>query len=141
MAAAATPADSAARVPAWKRIGLKLKYAQDTATEAQPQSTIAPANTPTIHPEREAFHNPQKRNLDHQQPEAPVKRARVEPAKPAVSQLKAKPTPGSAPKTRTAGQQVWNEEERSSLPAPSGVFKAPGQVAKKIVFGDDDDEM
>lgn len=135
----AASSESTPRVPAWKRIGLKLKYAQDTPAEAQPQSTHVPTNIPTIHPEREAFHKPQKRELDYQQPEAPVKRARVEPAKQ-VNQPKVKPTPGSAPKTRTAGQQVWNEEERSSLPAPSGVFKAPGQVAKKIVFGDDDEE-
>lgn len=140
MAAPPIPTAPAPRIPAWKRLGLKLKNAQDNPPEATPpEKTHTPANIPSIHAEREAFFKPQKRNLESQQAEIPVKRAKVELAKP-VSQSKSKPFPGSAPKTRTAGQQVWNDEERSSLPAPTGVFKAPGQVAKRIVFGDDEEE-
>lgn len=140
MAAPPIPTAPAPRIPAWKRLGLKLKNAQDNPPEATPpEKTHPPANIPSIHAEREAFFKPQKRNLESQQTEIPAKRAKVELAKP-VSQSKSKPFPGSAPKTRTAGQQVWNDEERSSLPAPTGVFKAPGQVAKRIVFGDDEEE-
>lgn len=136
MAAAPTSTDSAPRVPAWKRLGLKLKYAKDTPTEAQSEVTTTTVASPAPRPVTiEAPVKPAKRSLETPQAEIPAKRSRIESAKPA---LREKPFPGSAPKTKTAGQQVWNDEDRSSLPGPSGVFKAPGQSAKRTVFDDDE---
>ncbi|KAM3425719.1 hypothetical protein BST61_g7654 [Cercospora zeina] len=140
MAAQSTQAE-APRVPAWKRLGLKLKYAKDNPAQAEAESnnasttavtkTIAPTQTPSAPPV-----NTQKRTLEPSHQDKPAKRSKIENPKPLSQQ---KPYPGSAPKTKTAGQQVWEEDERSTLPGPRGIFKAPGQAAKRIVFGEDEE--
>ncbi|GIZ42972.1 hypothetical protein CKM354_000621900 [Cercospora kikuchii] len=137
---AASAQAETARVPAWKRLGLKLKYAKDNPAQAEagdqyasnPSVTgsVAPSHAPAAPPV-----NSQKRALEPDHSSTPAKRTKVEKSKSSGQQ---KPFPGSAPKTKTAGQQVWEDDERSSLPGPKGVFKAPGQAAKRIVFGDDD---
>ncbi|PPJ52951.1 hypothetical protein CBER1_11079 [Cercospora berteroae] len=130
-----------ARVPAWKRLGLKLKYAKDNPAQAEAgdQNASSPSVTKSIAPSHAPAAPPvnnQKRALEFNHDPTPAKRTKVEKTKSSGQQ---KPFPGSAPKTKTAGQQVWEEEDRSSLPGPKGVFKAPGQAAKRIVFGDDED--
>ncbi|KAF2207292.1 hypothetical protein CERZMDRAFT_115291 [Cercospora zeae-maydis SCOH1-5] len=141
MAAQSAKAE-APRVPAWKRLGLKLKYAKDNPAQVDAESnnastalateTIAPIHKPSPPPV-----NSQKRTLEPSHNSQPAKRSKIENPKLSSQQ---KPYPGSAPKTKTAGQQVWEEDERSTLPGPKGVFKAPGQAAKRIVFGDDEEE-
>lgn len=138
---AASAQAETARVPAWKRLGLKLKYAKDNPAQAQAETNTAqiPSSTRSTAPGHVPVAptvNTHKRTLETSHESTPVKRTKVEKSKSSGQQ---KPFPGSAPKTKTAGQQVWEDDERSSLPGPKGVFKAPGQAAKRIVFGDDEE--
>ena len=138
---AASAQAETARVPAWKRLGLKLKYAKDNPAQAEAGDQYAsnPSVTRSVAPDHMPAAPPvnsQKRALEPDHNSTPAKRTKVEKSKSSGQQ---KPFPGSAPKTKTAGQQVWEEDERSSLPGPKGVFKAPGQAAKRIVFGDDEE--
>lgn len=75
---------STARVPAWKRLGLKLKFAQETTPAAQPvkaPSTTAtsPSSQQQQHtpPTKVATSNPNKRDRNESSaPEASAKRAK-----------------------------------------------------------------
>lgn len=112
-------------VPAWKRF-LKLK--SDNATDSaggqssQPQPT-PPCSLPPTYP------TPTARNLDQQQ------KRRLEALDQAAPETPAKrPRPNRQQHPIVAAE----EEERSSLPAPTGIFKAPNQKPKRTVFGDDE---
>lgn len=125
--------DSAPRVPAWKRIGLKLKYAKD-APDQESQDTRTTNSDDAFNARPEPVKNPNKRIFSQEAPETPAKRP-----KPAHD----RPDPNEAfHRNRAHGRQHIDAHadpsERSSFPAPTGVFKAPNQTPKRIVFGDDE---
>ncbi|KXT14831.1 hypothetical protein AC579_4071 [Pseudocercospora musae] len=120
--------DSAPRVPAWKRIGLKLKYAKDAPDqESQDTRTSKTADAINVKPEPVKTRN--KRFFSEDAPETPAKRQ-----KPAY----ARSDPNEAFHRNRAHIAHSDGSERSSFPAPTGVLKAPNQTPKRIVFGDDD---
>ncbi|KXS99276.1 hypothetical protein AC578_6199 [Pseudocercospora eumusae] len=117
--------ESAPRVPAWKRIGLKLKYAKD-APDQESQDTRT-SKTAHANPEPVKTHN--KRSFSEDAPETRAKRQR-----PACD----RPDPNEAFHRNRAHIAHSAGSERSSLPAPTGIFKAPNQTPKRIVFEDDE---
>lgn len=88
-----------ARVPAWKRLGLKLKFASDKpaveTTPIKPSTTTAtPPSQPPVNVAVQS--NTQKRTREERSaPEAPAKRAKSQPyerpvpSRPIVRQLAA----------------------------------------------------
>ncbi|EME83422.1 uncharacterized protein MYCFIDRAFT_81712 [Pseudocercospora fijiensis CIRAD86] len=80
-----------------------------------------------------------KRSFSDEAPETPAKRQK--PAPPAHQRL----DPNEAfhrnrahIRQQTQTNAHSGSSEASSLPAPTGVFKAPNQTPKRIVFGDDE---
>lgn len=152
--ASTTPSVAPApRVPAWKRIGLKLKYANDTVEGHASTSTFTPTSTssssiPTTaarsqppvavqHHHSYSFagqHHPNKRPLDPTASETPVKRSKLALLEAYGSKAQALRREIQHSTSGTAHQL-----ERSSLPAPTGLFKAPNQAPKRIVFDDNDE--
>lgn len=122
-----TTSDPSPRVPAWKRIGLKLKYANETADalpeQAQPTTQRGPQ--PAVHQEEK----PQRKRLIKDSAlETPAKRSRPDDA-----HISTRTGP-----QKTTTNHPFHDPERSKFPAPTGVFKAPNQTPKRIVFGDDE---
>jgi hypothetical protein len=120
-------ADTVPRVPAWKRLGLKLKYAQDIEPVPPPTSTTttsaaASNGTTTIPAPR-----PSKRSLDDSTsaPETPAKRA--------------KPTPDRQSFDFSKPKSFAIPEEPVYVPKRYGFAGVSVQPAgKKITFGDDE---
>ena len=120
--------DSAPRVPAWKRIGLKLKYAKDSPVQ-ESQDTRTTKSDEAFNAKPEPVKSQNKRSFSDEAPETPAKRP-----KPAHE----RPDPNEAFRRNRAHLAQSEGSERSSLPAPTGVFRAPNQTPKRIVFGDDE---
>lgn len=125
-----TTSESTPRIPAWKRIGLKLKYAKDSPDDPAP---VATAND-VANDKPAVVNNHKKRSFDQEAPETPAKRPKSATSRANHSEV--------FPAKQSYGQQhstgAPEESERSSLPAPVGVFKAPNQTPKRIVFGEDE---
>jgi hypothetical protein len=121
--ASPTPA-GAPRIPAWKRLGLKLKYAKDPTDISADSSKLNDTGGDNKTP------HSKKRILKDQSPEIPSKRS-----KPAFDE------PTLTPKRYSSNS--WDQpqlgEGRPKLPAPTGVFKAPNQAPKRIVFDNDEE--
>lgn len=119
--------DTSARVPAWKRIGLKLKYAKDTADE-ESNKTSTPANTST---QQSQPHELKKRAAEESDPETPAKRTKATPTdQDQVAQR-------SYPSAAARGNDVQPEKFDSFWSSNRGAA-ASTKTPKKIVFGNDE---
>lgn len=100
---------SAPRVPAWKRIGLKLKYAKDTAEENKPP--ISTSN-PDFH--QEPFKSGKRSAQDVQQ-ETPAKRIKTSNSERGKSGLRESVLTSQAfttPSTKTSKRIVFDDEDQ-----------------------------
>ncbi|EME46260.1 hypothetical protein DOTSEDRAFT_32910 [Dothistroma septosporum NZE10] len=134
MTTAMSTSEAPARVPAWKRLGLKLKYAKDTAQGAentQSQVDKIPSVTST-----DTLNKPQKRPFETTQPPTPLKRSKPVNKGPPIH---SNPSGGK--------RSAFDDYQRSRAQAPqrytgslgpSGTLQAAGVAPKKIVFDDDD---
>ena len=119
--------DTSARVPAWKRIGLKLKYAKDTADEDS-NKTSTPANTSTQQPQPQKV---KKRAAEESAPETPAKRPKATPTNQDQAPQRSYP---SAAARSIDGQPEKFDSFWSSNRGAAASTKTP----KKIVFGNDE---
>ncbi|CAK4033299.1 Hypothetical predicted protein [Lecanosticta acicola] len=119
--------ETSTRVPAWKRLGLKLKYAKDNIDENSDKTSNS-TNTSTT---QSQLHKVKKRSFEDTDPETPAKRAKPVPAQSTHSipsrQFGAYPTRDSGvPPEKSDSFWSYNKAVPASTKTP-----------KKIVFDDD----
>lgn len=126
-----TSSDQAApRVPAWKRIGLKLKYAKDSsAHNSHPASNASP-----VADQLDDLENPGKRRRAEEKPETPAKRSK--------STISAALCKASARAKQSTPEQVKDDGDRYSAASvgSQGAQQPVAETSKRKVFDEGDND-